>query len=159
MYSDTYFDRAGQLTRADQELRVRHIHADGATTTLLTFKGAVVDAETQSKTERETAVADPEALKAIFLGLGYEVFVAFDKHCTNYRFTRQGRDMLATVVTVPQIDGTFLEVETIIAVPGDLTPALDAIREVLAELGIPRNDETRDTYTAAVILRRPARPG
>jgi adenylate cyclase, class 2 len=37
-----------------------------------------------------------------------------EKRCVNYRFTAQGRDLLATVVTVPELAGrTFLELETL----------------------------------------------
>jgi hypothetical protein len=42
----------------------------------------------------------------------FEHLVSFEKHCTNYRFRVEGRDLLATVVTVPELDGTFLELET-----------------------------------------------
>lgn len=153
-YSDAYFDRDGQFTGGDRELRVRRIATDSASTTLLTYKGAAVDAESGSKTELETGAADPDALAAILTALGYGVFVAFDKHCTNYRFRRDGRDYLATVVEVPQVEGTFVEVETLIADADDLEHVLGIVRGVLRELGIPPGDETRDTYTDAVLAAR-----
>ena len=44
---------------------------------------------------------------------GVEQIVAFEKRCVNYRFTAQGRDLIATVVTVPELAGqTFIELET-----------------------------------------------
>jgi len=151
VYSDAYFDRDRTLTDADQELRVRSIQTDSESTTLLTYKGAVVDAESGSKTELETTGGDPDTLKAILEALGYTVFVAFDKHCTNYRFTRHDRKLLTTVVEVPQIDGTFIEVETLISDSDDLDAALALVRDVLDELGITQADETRDAYTDAVL--------
>jgi adenylate cyclase class 2 len=42
-----------------------------------------------------------------------EHLVKFQEECANYRFTARGRAMLATVVTVPEITGTFLELETL----------------------------------------------
>jgi adenylate cyclase class 2 len=54
---------------------------------------------------------------------------------------------------VPEIDGTFLEVETIV-VEEDVTAALDDIRAVLADLGIGPEDLTRELYTDAVAARR-----
>jgi adenylate cyclase class 2 len=60
--------------------------------------------------------------------------------------------MLATLVTVPEIDGTFLEVETI--TDDDLTAALDAVRAVLTDLGIEDHDLTSEQYTDAVIASR-----
>jgi adenylate cyclase class 2 len=56
-------------------------------------------------------------------------------------------------VRVPEIDGTFLEVETIV-VEEDITAALDDIRAVLADLGIGPEDLTRELYTDAVAARR-----
>lgn len=61
--------------------------------------------------------------------------------------------MLATLVRVPEIDGTFLEVETLVP-EADLMAALDSIRAVLAGLGIGPEDLTRETYTGAVAARR-----
>jgi adenylate cyclase class 2 len=57
-------------------------------------------------------VADAATLDTVFRALGLRHLVAFEKHWANYRFTARGRDMLATVVTVPEIDGTFIELET-----------------------------------------------
>lgn len=48
----------------------------------------------------------------ILSGLGLVHLVEFGKRCVNYRFTSSGRDMLATIVTVPEIDGTFIELQT-----------------------------------------------
>ncbi len=45
-------------------------------------------------------------------GLGYVETLAFEKRCRNYAFAAYGRPMLATLVRVPEIDGTYVEVET-----------------------------------------------
>jgi adenylate cyclase class 2 len=54
--------------------------------------------------------------------------------------------MLATVVTVPELDGTFVELETI-ASGDELSEALGAVRGVPGELGISDADPTTEQYT------------
>ncbi|MEV7286338.1 class IV adenylate cyclase [Streptomyces sp. NPDC093252] len=153
VYQDTYYDRPDRsLDMADEELRVRTVHGRDGTRTLLTFKGAAVDPASGSKPEHETAV-DTDAAHAILRGLGYVPVVAFEKRCRNYDFEAHGRTMLATLVRVPEIDGTFLELETLVA-ESDVDAALSDVRAVLAALGIEQADLTRDTYTAAVTAQR-----
>ncbi len=85
--------------------------------------------------------------------LGYVPTVALEKRCRNYAFEARGRQMLATLVRVPELDGTFLELETLVE-ENDVPRALEDVREVLAELGIGAEDLTREQYTAAVKARR-----
>ncbi|WP_155058893.1 class IV adenylate cyclase [Streptomyces blattellae] len=154
VYRDTYYDRPdGSLEKAGEELRVRTVHGADGTRTVLTYKGAAVDAESGSKPEHETSVEDADQAHAILRGLGHVELIAFEKRCRNYDFTAHGRQMLATLVRVPEIDGTFLEVETLVD-EADVPAALDDIRAVLAELGIGSEDLTRETYTGAVAARR-----
>ncbi|WP_316754086.1 class IV adenylate cyclase [Streptomyces herbicida] len=160
VYRDTYYDRPDDaLEREDQELRVRTVHGADSTRTLLTFKEAAVDEDSGSKPEHETLVEDAEAAHAILRGLGCVEVIAFEKRCRNYEFVTRGRRMLATLVRVPEINGTFLEVETLVD-EGEVSKALDDIRSVLAELGIGPEDLTRETYTGSVAAQRGCRtPG
>jgi adenylate cyclase class 2 len=80
-------------------------------------------------------------------------FIAFEKRCRNYDFEAHGRKMLATLVRVPEIDGTFLEVETLVE-EDDLASALNDIHAVLTGLGVSPKDLTRETYTGAVAAQR-----
>ena len=156
VYRDTYYDRPdGALEARDEELRVRTVHGAEETRTVLTYKGARVDEESGSKPEHETRVEDAEAVHAMLRGLGYVPAIEFEKRCRNYEFKARGRQMLATLVRVPEVDGTFLELETI-ADEGDVTAALDDVRAVLAELGIGEDDYTRELYTDAVRAQRAA---
>ncbi|MET9610574.1 class IV adenylate cyclase [Streptomyces sp. NPDC006512] len=157
VYQDTYYDTAdGALGARDEELRVRTVHGEDETRTVLTYKGARVDEESGSKPEHETRVDDAQAVHAMLCGLGYVPAVAFEKRCRNYVFQARGRKMLATLVRVPEVDGTFLELETLVA-EKDVAGALDDVREVLAELGIGAEDLTREQYTDAVRARRESR--
>ncbi|AVH57788.1 MULTISPECIES: class IV adenylate cyclase [Streptomyces] len=154
VYQDTYYDDpSGSLGKRDQELRVRTVHGRNGLRTMLTFKDATVDEASGSKPEHETRVTDPQEAHAILQGLGYVPAIAFEKRCRNYDFEARGRQMLATLVRVPEIDGTFLEVETIVD-EDDVGAALDDVRAVLAELGIGPEDLTRATYTGAVAAER-----
>jgi adenylate cyclase, class 2 len=154
VYQDSYYDRPdGTLEKADQELRVRTVHGADGLRTVLTFKDAAVDEESGSKPESETRVENSEAAHAILRGLGYVPVIAFEKRCRNYAFTAHGRQLLATLVRVPEIDGTFLEVEALVD-EDEVTAALDDIRAVLADLGIDPEDLTRETYTGAVAAQR-----
>ncbi|MEV6727883.1 MULTISPECIES: class IV adenylate cyclase [unclassified Streptomyces] len=154
VYRDTYYDTPdGALEARDEELRVRTVHGAHGTRTVLTYKGARVDEESGSKPEHETRVEDAEAVHATLRGLGYVPAIAFEKRCRNYAFEARGRQMLATLVRVPEVDGTFLELETLVE-EQDVAAALDDVRTVLAELGIGEEDLTRELYTAAVRARR-----
>jgi adenylate cyclase class 2 len=147
-YRDVYYDRPGrELTADGRELRLRTIDGNR---TLLTYKDAAVDVASGSKPEHETQVTSATAVDALLSGLGLEVMVAFEKQCTNYRFRANGRDLLATVVTVPEIDGTFLELETMTD-PDGTNAALADIRTVLSHLGISEQALTTDLYTDAVM--------
>ncbi|MBB5119707.1 adenylyl cyclase [Streptomyces eurocidicus] len=154
VYRDTYYDEpAGTLEKGDRELRVRTVRGARADKTILTYKGARVDEASGSKPEHETRVEDPEAVHAMLRGLGYVPVIAFEKQCHNYEFQALGRPMLATVVTVPEIDGSFIELETQVG-EDDLRGALRDIRSVLGELGVEDDDLTAELYTDAVRARR-----
>jgi len=154
IYQDTYYDWPdGSLEKRDQELRVRTVHGRGSVRTVLTFKAAAVEKASGSKPEHETRVEDSQEAHAILHGLGYVPAIALEKRCRNYEFEARGRQMLATLVRLPEIDGTFLEVETLVD-EDNVAAALDDVRAVLAELGIGQEDLTRETYTGAVATQR-----
>ncbi len=135
-YSDTYYDTpARDLTGTDRELRVRIIDREGLRHCRL------------SKPEHETSVGDPAVFATLFRGLGLQVLVELTKHCANYRLDHGGYRMLATVVSVPELADTFVEVETQVPAPGDVPPALQAIQGLLAELGIGASDLNSRDYT------------
>jgi len=156
VYADRYFDYPDRrLTSAGYEVRLRTITDDaGNARSLLTFKEPSVDAASGSKPEHETAVGEPNAITPLFSVLGLVDLIAFEKHCTNFRFTANGRDLLATVVELPELAGeTFLEVETLTA-EDDVDAALDVVRHVLGELNVSPDELTTETYTDAVAAHR-----
>jgi adenylate cyclase class 2 len=153
-YRDVYYDTSGhELDSAGRELRVRVVETGGARRCILTYKEPPADRASGSKPEHETTVADPAVIDVTLTALGLVHLVAFTKNCVNYRFTARGRDMLATLVTVPEIDGTFVELETM-ADETDLGAALADVRGVLGELGVGDSDLTTELYTDAVMRAR-----
>ncbi|MGI8311600.1 class IV adenylate cyclase [Saccharopolyspora hattusasensis] len=153
-YRDRYFDwPSGSLDGQGYEVRLRVAETATTSTTLLTFKEPPVH-YSGSKPENETTLADAEPVAALLATLGLVEYIAFEKHCRNFRFTERGRDVLATLVHVPELDGTFIEVETIVADETDITAGLDAVRAVLDSLGITNDDLTTEKYTDAVAARR-----
>ncbi|MFG2908612.1 hypothetical protein ACGF13_26530 [Kitasatospora sp. NPDC048286] len=61
---------------------------------------------------------------------------------------------LKAVVRDPELDATFIEVETAAAAPDSLSAALDTVRAVLADLGISEADLTTELYTDPVAAAR-----
>ena len=61
--------------------------------------------------------------------------------------------MLATVVIVPELDSTFVELETMTD-PAGTADALSDVRAVLSDLGITDDDLTAKQYTDAVLRQR-----
>lgn len=156
-YADAYFDRDGELAADGRELRVRTVTTAAAARTLLTYKGPAVDADSGSKPEAETEVADRAAVEDVLIGLDYAPVIEFTKHCENWRLsTTSGRRVLATMVTVPELDGTFLEVE-VMAEKGDVPAALDDLQALLLDLEIGPGALTTELYTEAVAAARTSR--
>lgn len=158
-YADAYYDRGGELGRDGRELRVRTITTDAGAgaRTVLTYKGGVVDEASGSKTEAETSVGDRDAVEQLLGGLAYTVVIAFTKQCENYRLsTLSGRAVLATLVQVPEIEGAFLEVETMADGEDDMREALDELRALLLDLEIGPDALTTELYTDAVAAARKA---
>ena len=158
-YQDTYYDLPdGSLRARDEELRLRFLadHGTGERRTLLTFKAAAVDEVSGSKPEYETRVEDSQNAHAILEHLGYVPAIVFEKRCRSHAFEAYGRRMLATLVRVPELDGTFLEIETQVQEEDEVAAALEDIRAVLAELGVGPEDLTRELYTEAVAAARRA---
>lgn len=153
-YHDTYYDLSDEaLTARDQELRVRTVTNDAGSRSLLTFKTAPVEETSGSRPEHETELADPGVVDTVLKALGAVELISFRKLCRNHRFEAEGREVLATLVAVPEIEGTYLEVETL-APADEVDAGLSTIRTILARLGISEGDLTTETYTGAVTAAR-----
>lgn len=142
-YRDMYFDVAG-----GRELRVREIESVSGVRCLLTYKEPSTHAS-GSKPEYETSMGSAAIAREILVRLGYARDIEITKRCVNYRFSVDGRDVVATVVTVPELDDTFIEVETVCD-PSDLDAAIEIVRQVLSDLEVDEAEITDELYTDAV---------
>jgi adenylate cyclase, class 2 len=158
VYSDRYFDYPDRgWTRQGSELRVRTVTDDrGRSLAVLTFTEPALDHASGSTPEHETVIENADVLVTVLTALGVEQIMSFDKQCVNYRFTAGDRELLATVVSVPELAGrTFLELETLAEV-NEVPTALEFLRSVLRELGIDDSDLTTQAYTDALATHRDA---
>ncbi|MFE5327192.1 class IV adenylate cyclase [Embleya sp. NPDC056575] len=154
VYQDIYYDDAQRtLTTEGRELRIRTVHGV-ETVSMMTYKGARVDEESGSKPEHETRIDDARAAHALLRGLGYTPMIQFEKRCRNYDFHHAGRRLLATLVRVPELDETFIEVESLVESDDQVAEALAVVREVLKGLGISHDALTTELYTETVAARR-----
>jgi adenylate cyclase class 2 len=156
-YSDTYYDWPDRrLEHAGrQELRLRTIETNDDSRCVWTFKGAMLNAT--STPEYETIVSDAPMAHAILTGLGLEPTISYTKHCENFRISYGSRSILATVVRIPEIDGTFLEIEMLVPHESEIDDARRAIEAVLVELGLSMDDLESTFYVDLVLSGRSPR--
>jgi adenylate cyclase class 2 len=141
---DTYYDAPDRdFAETDEALRIREERGDDATI-CLTYKGPLVEAESKTREEAETAVADPDALHDILTGLGYEPAATVRKERTRY-------DYRGYTVTLDSVEGLgeFVEVET--ATTDDIATAREGAREVMKTLGLDPDEQIRTSYLALLL--------
>jgi adenylate cyclase class 2 len=154
MYRDAYYDFPDRRLERDgrREMRLRTVVRDDLVRYIWTFKAPALDAD--SIPELETDVADVRTAAAILAAIGMIETIAYTKECTNYRFDADGYPILATMVRLPETDGTFLEVETLVPEGADRTGARDVIRRVIADLGLGDQDLDPTYYIDLVAAAR-----
>ena len=148
------FDLADRrLTKSGRILRLRGF--DGAS--VLTFK-APVEGEHRHKVriEHETAVEDPDEMRSILLGLGFEAVYRYQKYRATYRL----EGVLAAVDETPL--GTFVELE---GAPDDVDRAATALGATPSDFIGATYRELQEKDAAArgvvagdMLLRPPGRP-
>ncbi len=149
---DTYYDAPDRsFAETDEALRIRSVSREDDSTTVLTYKGPLVDANSKTRTEAETTVADNEAMAAILTGLGYEP-------AATVRKTREYYTVDECTVTLDSVDdvGEFVEVEYSSDVKTE--SGIDAAREqaegVLDQLGLSSDDQIRTSYLELLLEKQ-----
>ncbi|WP_276271388.1 class IV adenylate cyclase [Haloarcula litorea] len=143
---DTYYDAPHRdFAETDEALRVRRETADGDTEARITYKGPLVEAESKTREEFETAVGDGETAAAVFDGLGFEPAATVRKRRRFYRHD-------GYTVTLDDVEdvGQFVEVETETDEDG-VEAAREGAFEVLRELGLDPEDQTRTSYLGLLL--------
>ncbi|WP_026923850.1 class IV adenylate cyclase [Glycomyces arizonensis] len=137
-YYDTYYDWPDHRLDTDgREIRLRTIETATGARHFLTYKQPPADAKSGSKPEHETTIIDRDPVVTMFHDLGLVELVSLTKYCQNYKFIYDNRLILATLVSVPELDGTFLEVE-VAAESDNFEGALAVVRTVIAELELSK---------------------
>lgn len=146
--ADTYFDAPHRdFAETDEALRVRRETVDVETTARITYKGPLVEAESKTRAEIETGVANGDDATAIFEQLGFVPVQTVEKTRERYRVG-------SYVVVLDDVSGlgTFVEVET---ESGEDAEALETARsgafELLRRLGLDPDDQVRTSYLGLLL--------
>jgi len=144
--ADTYYGHpVREFAETDEALRVRRETREGkdGTGARITYKGPLVEAESKTREEFETAVGDGETAAAIFDRLGFDAVETVEK--TRERF-RVG-DYTVTLDTVAGL-GEFVEVET---EAETVAPAREGAFDLLGDIGLDPEDQTRTSYLGLLL--------
>lgn len=148
---DTYYDAPHRaFAETDEALRIRREVAHGERTAKLTYKGPKIDAESKTREEHETAVADGEAAAAILGGLGFEPAATVEKERHRYR-------LRAFSVTLDDVSGLgeFLEVETDVETEAAVASARESAAALLEDIGLDPGEGIRTSYLGLVLDNSP----
>ncbi len=153
---DTYYDAPHrEFAETDEALRVRRetVRSDGEegdpgdeSFAELTYKGPLVEAESKTRREVETRVADGEAADAVFEALGFDPAATVRKD--RERFALE--EFTVTLDAVAGL-GEFVEVETDVETEGDVEAAREGAYEVLRDLGLDPDDQIRTSYLGLLL--------
>ena len=154
---DTYYDAPHrEFAETDEALRVRRevirSESDGTTSedgtefAELTYKGPLLEAESKTRREVETAVEDGEVAGDILSALGFDAAATVRKD--RERFALDG-----FTVTLDAVDGLgeFVEVETEVEGEAEVESAREEAYDVLRDLGLDPDDQIRTSYLGLLL--------
>ena len=161
--SDTYYSAPHrEFAETDEALRTRRETAadgtdggaidagDGAdgggdAETRLTYKGPLIEAESKTREEHETAVDDPAAARGILDGLGFEPAATVEKDRERYAVGEY-------VVTLDSVEGLdeFVEVERTVE-EADVESAREGAHALLRDLGLDPDEGIRTSYLGLLL--------
>jgi len=143
---DTYYDAPHRdFAETDEALRVRRETTDRDERVALTYKGPLIDDDSKSREEHETAVDDPIAAEGILDGLGFEPAATVEKE--RERFALDGY-----TVTLDDVSGLGEFVEVEIETPDDdIADAREGAKGVLKSLGLDPDAGIRTSYLGLLL--------
>lgn len=145
---DTYYDAPDRdFAETDEALRVREVRAGEATETLLTYKGPLVDTESKTREEAETAVTDPSAIRSILAGLGYEPAATVRKERDRYSLD-------GVIVTLDNVEGLGEFVEAELETEDDIDAARERVQSALERLGLDPDEGIRTSYLGLLLAEK-----
>ena len=148
IYDDLYFDKKNELKKQQCELRLRKktFSQSGEISCWLTFKEAPFDQKTRSKPEFETEITDFDSAQAIFYGLGYNLDIRYAKNCLFYNVNYKDIDLEISLVELPELSETFIEIETQSENLENTAPFFKVLYAFLEELNMKQKDLTTLQY-------------
>jgi adenylate cyclase class 2 len=130
--TDAYFDTADRaLTQGDRCLRLRSERGGEAPRHIVTYKGARETDDFKKRREINLEVSDPKGAEQLFLALGYEKALVFDKR----RHTWHVDGCEVALDELPLI-GAFVEIE------GPDANRIAQVRHMLALADAPHVNES-----------------
>lgn len=145
---DTYYDAPHRdFAETDEALRIRRESpAEGEQQACLTYKGPLVEAESKTREEAETAVGDGDTAADVLAGLGFESAATVRKERERYTLGEQ-------TVTLDTVDGLgeFVEVETEVETADAVEPAREAATDLLDGLGLDPAEGIRTSYLGLLL--------
>ncbi|ELZ98770.1 adenylate cyclase [Haloferax mucosum ATCC BAA-1512] len=148
--TDTYYDAPHKdFAATDEALRLRReSRYEGdevvAKTTVVTYKGPLVDESSKTRREYETGVEDGETMDAICEAVGFEPAATVEKE--RERFELDGYTVSLDAVSGL---GEFVEVE--IEVESGVDAAREGAFDVLRTLGVEPDDQIRTSYLGLLL--------
>lgn len=146
--TDTYYDAPHRsFPETDEALRIRSERPEsGDEATRLTYKGPLVDDESKTREEIETAVGDDESVDAILTKLGFDAAATVRKDRERFAFGRY-------TITLDSVDGVgeYVEVETEVEGESGLESAREGAYEVLERIGLDPSDQLRTSYLGLLL--------
>lgn len=146
--TDTYYDAPHRsFAETDEALRIRREEpvAGGEPTTVVTYKGPLVDDSSKTRREIETAIADADDADAILTALGFDPAATVRKERERYSFG----EFTVTLDDVTGL-GEFVEIETEVT-ENEVSTASDRAHELLAELGLDPESGIRRSYLGLLL--------
>ncbi|MFC6872164.1 class IV adenylate cyclase [Halobellus marinus] len=155
---DTYYDAPHRdFAETDEALRLRREMRESdsgsndgpnsdAETAILTYKGPLVDADSKTREEHETVVADGDGAAAVFDGLGFEPAAVVEKE-------REFFALDGYTVTLDSVTdlGEFVEIEGHAEDSADVAAVRDGAAGVLRRLGLEPADQIRTSYLGLLL--------
>lgn len=144
---DTYYDAPNRdFAATDEALRMRQETEAGETTTLLTYKGPLIEQASKTREEHETTVGDADATAGILAGLGFDPAAEVRKVRTVYAV----EDLTVSLDSVDGL-GTFVEVETDVETEAKVEEARERAADLLRDLGLTPADGIRASYLGLLL--------
>lgn len=146
---DTYYDAPHRdFAETDEALRLREERPrEGPTEpkTEFTYKGPLIGDGTKTREERETRVADGDAMDAALRDLGFEAAHVVEKVRRQYSL----REYTVTLDEVRGL-GEFVEVEKTVR-EADVDDAREGAIELLGELGLDPEEGITTSYLGLLL--------